>query len=199
MPAAQLSVTHLPAFFDTTRELFDKRAATHQAVLSEAARAMQPEMSKGWSFFQNFGALLYKYEAQISADVGYASGQVTSEPPLTADGHELGADRSPERTAGQHGQPPPPPHPLLDPAPPLPLPNGFSNVVAPVPSAEDDEFEEAMEVDTEHRGKNANTAADWNSIESYEALMAVATAGNIKGKGKGKREGGGETGEAQAQ
>ena len=56
-----------------------------------------------------------------------------------------------------------------------------------------------MEVDTEHRGKNANTAADWNSIESYEALMAMATAGGIKGKGKGKQEVGGKTGEATAQ
>ena len=57
-----------------------------------------------------------------------------------------------------------------------------------------------MDEDTDHGGGNPNTrAADWNTIESYEVLMALATTSAVNGKGKGKQEGGEKTGEATAQ
>jgi len=57
-----------------------------------------------------------------------------------------------------------------------------------------------MDEDTEHGGGNPSTrAANWNIIESYEVLMALATTGAVERKGQGKQEGGEEKGETTAQ
>ena len=68
------------------------------------------------------------------------------------------------------------------------MPNGFSNTVVPV---EEDEDGEGMDEDTEHGKEDPKPkGSDWDSIESFDKLLAMVATSSTKGKGKGQQEGG---------
>ena len=56
-----------------------------------------------------------------------------------------------------------------------------------------------MDEDTEHgKADPKPKRSDWDSIESYEKLMALVATGATKGKCKGQQEGGEKKEEAKA-
>ena len=76
------------------------------------------------------GALLCKHEAQVTADIGWVAGVAsTNMPPESA----AAGGTSPERAVPPAQDGAMQPHPVLEPPPPLPVPNGFSNTVVQIP------------------------------------------------------------------
>ena len=89
------------------------------------------------------------------------------------------------------------PHPVLEPPPPLPAPNGFSNTVVQIHEGGNGE---EMDEDIEDGGPEpATKATDWGSIEPYEKLMALVGTSIAEGKGKGEPENAEKKEEARAQ